>query len=76
MFIFAFTPKLKSTGLYFRKKTSFLGHIILFVRINYEGLTNKCYALSIILGVTMESALQLLSPLIAITPQLCLTINI
>ena len=55
---------------------TFLGHIVLFVKINYEGLTNKCYALSIILGVSMESALHLLSPLIAITPQSCLTINI
>ena len=40
----------------------------MFVRINYEDITNLSFYFFIILGVTMESALQLLSPLIALTP--------
>ena len=68
MSIFTFTPQMKSAGPYFGNKNIFLGHTVLFVRINYEDVTNLSLYFFIILGVTMESALQLLSPLIAVTP--------
>ena len=47
MSFFAFTPKMKSAGLYFRKKNLFLQHIILFVRINYEGMQIISYVASL-----------------------------
>ena len=47
MSIFAFTPQMKSAGLYFRKKNLFLLHIILFLRINYKGMQIISYVASL-----------------------------